>query len=193
MTGGLASGKTCVLGFFRERGAYVVDTDEIVHKLLSPHHPIGKRVISTLGEEVLCGNTLDRRKIAEKVFQNRQLLEEFEQLIHPQVKKEIDALYTRASNSHKYSLFVVEVPLLFECGWEKYFDATIAVVADKELCRERLRAKDPRAVVDYESRSERQLPIEEKAERATFVINNNGTLTSLRLSFEETYQFLTQS
>src|SRR5580700_5876146 len=90
VTGGLAAGKTTVCQIFKELGAYVVSADEIVHQLLSPGTTVGQQVIKLLGSDIISGQELDRKKIAAKVFFQRDLLHLLEEIIHPAVFDEIE-------------------------------------------------------------------------------------------------------
>lgn len=177
VTGGVASGKTTVCQFFKELGAYVVSSDVIVHQLLSPDTNTGKKVIELLGQAIVKDGKLDRQKIAEIVFHNRELLDALEKLLHPLVMEEIDKEYKRAKEQ-KASLFVAEVPLLYEGGFETHFDVVVAVVADK-----------PWVAVQKE-REERQWPQEKKAEFADYVIRNSGSLQALKQLVAKLYNQL---
>ena len=81
ITGNLASGKSTVGRILQEYGAYVVDADEISHNLLSLNTPTGKKVVSLLGPEIVIGNQIDRRKIAEIVFSDSEKLTSLEKIL----------------------------------------------------------------------------------------------------------------
>ena len=174
VTGGLASGKTTVCQILRRLGAYVVDSDEIVHDLLTPHTPLGKDIKNLLGEDVLTDGKFDRKKIAAKVFSNPDQLRALEKILHPAVITEIEKRFQTLKNAQQYTLFVAEVPLLYESDLAKHFDTVIAVIADPKLSRARSKHK-----VDFEERIQRQLAPHEKAARADIVITNNGSLKEL--------------
>lgn len=176
ITGGPASGKSTVCRFFKECGAYVLSADDIVHQLLTTESEIGQQVIALLGKDIVTHHHIDRTKIAEKVFEDKTLLEALEGLLHPAVKKEILHQYDQVAHSQSHPLFVVEIPLLFEAGWEDAFDMTIAVIADTDTCRKRFE----QGPEEYERRLQRQLPPKEKAKRANTIILNNGTLEEMR-------------
>ena len=111
VTGGIASGKSTVTGVFQKLGAFVVSADQIAHQCLSPSSPLSYQVVSLLGTEVLSGDSIDRKKVAEVVFGNADLLHKLEALIHPYVAEEIKNSWQNAKNAQKYPLFVAEVPL----------------------------------------------------------------------------------
>lgn len=178
ITGNLASGKSTVGHILQEYGAYVVDADEIVHNLLSPHTPIGKKVIELLGPEIIVRNQIDRNKISELVFSDFKKLRSLEKILHPAVREEINRCFDSVKNNPSYQFFVAEVPLLYEADMEKDFDSVIAVVADENIARARFKG------TQMEKREARQQSSSDKASKADFVITNNGDLSDLRSSVE---------
>lgn len=177
ITGALASGKSTLCRLLEELGGYYVSADELVHELLSPQTPLGQQVIQLLGEEVLVGDRFDKEAVANKVFEDPRLLEELEKILHPAVRKEIEKHYRQ---THTSPLFIVEIPLLFETGFDQEYDVTVAVVTNKRFSE---RADDAK-------RKRRQLSQEEKAKRADFIIENNGTLEDLKRAAKQLYQEL---
>jgi dephospho-CoA kinase len=175
ITGGLASGKTTVCKVFRKQKAYVVDSDAIVHKLLSPDTQAGLQVVRLLGSNILIDGKIDRKKIALLVFSNPDKLHALEAILHPAVKKEIESEYSRVKDDPSYTFFVAEVPLLYETQMEKMFDTVIAVIADPVVAKNRF----PSGEKEYLLRMERQDRMESKAQKADFTIVNNGDLASL--------------
>lgn len=194
VTGGLACGKSTVCRFFRDLGAKVISADEIVHQLLSPTTALGQKVIKLLGPNVVSNNQIDRSKVAERVFQQPELLRALEEILHPAVYEEMKRLYKKVSESKPdHSLFVAEIPLLFEAGFESFFDTTITVVAAEELCYERFQQSTGGNKDEYALRSARQLDIKEKAARADYILVNNGTLAELKNSVNQMFNNLTQA
>lgn len=184
ITGGLASGKSTVCQFFQELGAYVVSADAIVHGLLKPQTDLGQKILRLLGSDILQNGKIDRQKIAEKVFRNPDQLIKLEQLIHPAVLEEIARLYEQVRREKKYTLFVVEMPLLFEIGAEPFYDASIAVVTDATAAKKRFMAAG-HTQQEYEERMRRQLSPEDKATRARYTLLNNGSKADLRKEVEK--------
>lgn len=186
----MSSGKSTVCRFLADLGAYVIDADEVVHRLLSPDTAVGRKVIDLLGLEILVEGQLDRAKIAKKVFSQPLLLHSLENILHPAAREEIAMRYQQVTREQKYPLFVAEISLLYEAGWEKDYDRVIAVVADPAFCRQRFLGKTKGALEDYEKRMQRQLLPEEKAARADDVIVNNGDRAQLRSAVEKLYPTL---
>lgn len=180
VTGGLACGKSSVCHVFKEFGAYVISSDEIVHQLLSPDTNIGRQIIDLLGSGILSNGLFDHKKIASKVFNSPDELQKLEQIIHPAVLEEVKRKYNTASADSSYTIFVAEIPLLFEVGAEEYFDRTIAVTSDNSICCKRFQDKTGYSHEDYEKRVAMQLTPQEKAEKADFVIANDASLGELK-------------
>ncbi|HSX10689.1 MAG TPA: dephospho-CoA kinase [Chlamydiales bacterium] len=179
ITGGVASGKTSVCRFFEELGAYVVNADAIVHELLTPDTDLGQQIIRQLGNEIIKNGQISRRIVAEKAFKDPATLKKLEELLHPAVLQKIEELYVSACRADRYSSFVVEIPLLFEIGADKFYDVAIAVLADEAIARKRFeQAGFPKT--EYDLRMNRQLKPEKKAAKARYTIHNNGSMEELR-------------
>lgn len=192
VTGGLSSGKSSVCHFFKELGAYVVSADEIVHQLLSPKTAIGQQVINLIGQDILVEGRIDRKKIAKKVFTQPSLLKSLESILHPAVRIEIEKQYEFMKAHNLASIFIVEIPLLFETESHSLFDDTICVIADHNICQKRFIESMHSTKEEFEKRNNRQMDTKEKAKQATFVINNNGSLAELKETVKKLYQELTK-
>lgn len=192
ITGGLSSGKSTVCGLFKACGACVVSADEIVHQLLTPNTPVGQQVINLLGPEILTHQNIDRKKIGKKVFTNPALLGQLEKILHPAVLNEIDKRHKQVSNRQEFSLFVAEIPLLYESESHTFFDFVITVVADEKLSKKRFKEATGHPETEYELRMGRQMKPSEKAAKADFVIQNNGSLEDLKTQVLEIYSQITK-
>jgi dephospho-CoA kinase len=177
LTGGLGAGKSEALKALGELGAATLSTDAVVHELLQGDE-LRAEVVERLGPDVAPGGSLDRSRIADAVFGDDDARGWLEGFLWPRVgarvaewKAEVDTADPPPPAA------VVEVPLLFESGMDAACDHTIAVIADEAIRAERAGARGHAAV---ESRAGRQLPQSEKAERADFVIRNDGGLDELK-------------
>lgn len=179
ITGGVASGKTSACQFFRELGAYVVNADSIVHELLKPDTSLGQQVIQLLGPDVLHHGKIDRKRVAQKVFGDLERLKALEKLLHPAVLCRIEELYRDAIEEGSHTCFIVEIPLLYEIGLESFYDVIITVQTEEHFARQRF-AKEGFQSQEYDQRMKRQFPSREKASRADYVLQNNGSLEDLR-------------
>jgi dephospho-CoA kinase len=193
VTGGLSAGKTTVCNIFKELGAYVVSADEIVHELLSPGSALSQKVANLLGVDIASEAVLDRKKIAAKVFSQPRLLHALEGLLHPAVFDEIEKRYQKVFAERTHPLFIAEVPLLFEVDGEEKFDAVISVLASPDQCRKRFVAHTDNPIEEFERRMQRQIAPEQKAIRAHFAIENNGTLEELRAQVKNLYTYLREN
>lgn len=171
MTGGVAAGKSEALAAFARIGVATVSSDQLVHDLLE-REPVISEIEARWGPEVLVDGRVDREAIGRRVFSDRAELEWLESLVHPLVRQEIES-WVEAVGS---GVAVVEVPLLFEGTFHDRFDATVAVVADEAVRRERAGA---RTQAGLEGREARQLSQAEKAEMADHVIVNDGSVEDL--------------
>lgn len=193
VTGGLSCGKSSFCRILEELGAYVVSSDKIVHQLLSSDTTLSQEVINLLGPAILINQRIDRSRIANLVFNDLELLQSLEALIHPMVYKEIDREYqTQKNRTDPPPLFIAEVPLLFESDGQSYFDITIAVLADIEICFKRFTHKTDGDRLGFNHRIARQLPISDKATLADYVIMNEGTFSDLKEKAQKLYTELRQ-
>lgn len=179
VTGDIASGKSTICRFFEELGCYVVSSDDLVNELLIPNSEIGKKIISLLGDQILQKGKLDKKKIAEKVFSSPALLDQLEKLLHPEVQRLIEERYLEAL-AHPPSLFLAEVPLLFEAKLEKFYDVIILVTAESKLRAKRFHSSRLFSLSELKRREGRLLPFAEKVKRSHFIIENNGDEVALR-------------
>lgn len=181
LTGGIAAGKSEALRILGELGAETLSTDAIVHELLGTD-AVRDRLAERWGDEVAPEGAVDRGKVAAIVFDRPAELTWLESVLHPLVGERV-ITWRRALSDHP-GVAVVEIPLLFEGSMAEMFDATVAVVADDE---ERRRRAASRGTGELEARSGRQLSQDEKAERATHVVVNDGSLEGLEERLRSLY------
>ncbi len=179
VTGGLASGKSTVCNYLKNFGAFTISADGIVHQLLTPETAVGKKVIAYLGPDSVKLGKIDRKYISELIFSDTKKLKGLEKILHPAVLEEIEREYERVKNLKTFSFFVAEIPLLYECAWQSYFDDIVAVVASKDLSKERYQKMAKAPSDDYEKRMQRQMTVEEKQKLSKLTIINNGSLEDL--------------
>jgi dephospho-CoA kinase len=173
LTGGIGAGKSETLAAFERAGAATLSTDRVTHDLLGDDE-VRAALVERWGEGVAPGNAIDRNKVGEIVFADRDELTFLEGVMHPRVG--VHVLEWRQALGPDVEVAIVEVPLLFEAAMEDAFDATVAVVADDEIRDARLRERDHAGLA---GREERQLDQAEKERRADHVIRNDGSLEEL--------------
>jgi dephospho-CoA kinase len=176
LTGGIGVGKSTALAALESLGAAVLSTDRVVHELYESDD-VRALVTERFGAAAAPGGMVDRAAIAERAFATPDDRAWLEEILWPRVGARISSWRQELERlSPPPRVAVVEVPLLFESGMERAFDATIAIVADEQVRRERASARDHRSL---DERTARQLSQEEKAARATYVVANNGTVEQL--------------
>ena len=177
LTGGLGAGKSEALRALGELGAATLSTDVVVHELLATDE-LRELVVERLGPDVAPAGVLDRSLIAERIFADEDLRGWLEGLLWPRVGERVASWYAEQERADPPPrAAIVETPLLFEAGMEDHYDHTVAVVADEEVREQRAAARGHAALA---SRTGRQLPQEEKAQRADFVVRNDGSLDELK-------------
>lgn len=182
LTGGLGAGKSTALEALRRLGADTISSDAIVHELYEGPE-LRDAVVARWGGEVARDGAVDRAAIAERAFASEAERRWLEQQIWPLVGTRVaEWLAAARARSPAPRAAVVETPLLFEAGLGDAYDATIAVIADERLRAERAAARGHAAVGE---RDARQLPQEEKARLATFVVRNDGTVEQLEQQLSE--------
>ena len=180
LTGGLGSGKSTALAALQRLGAATISTDAVVHALYESDAVVDA-VVGRWGPEVVGpAGAVDRGAIARRVFGEPAEREWLEGLLWPLVGERVWAFRTEQEAADPApKAAVVETPLLFEAGMDAMYDATIAVVADEEVRRARAAARGHEAV---DERAARQLTQDEKAQRATFVVRNDGSEADLEVA-----------
>lgn len=177
LTGGLGSGKSTALAALERLGAVVISTDAAVHGLYVDDDELRDAVVARWGEEVAPGGTVDRGAVARHAFASADERGWLEGRIWPKVGQAvIDFRRGADAASPPPRAAVVETPLLFEAGMDGLYDATIAVVADEAVRARRAAARGHEAV---DERAQRQLTQQEKADRASYVVENSGTVDEL--------------
>jgi dephospho-CoA kinase len=173
LTGGIGAGKSEALAAFERLGAATLSTDRVAHDLLDDDE-VRAALTERWGEEIARGGSIDREKVSEIVFNDRDELAWLESVTHPRVGAHV--LEWRQNLGPDVEVAVVEVPLLFEAAMEDAFDATLAVVAEDELRDARLRERGQGGLAGREGR---QLDQAEKERRADHVIRNDASLEEL--------------
>ena len=182
LTGGIASGKSTVSKYLAEKGFKVYDADKIA-KNISEEKYVQEEIITTFGDKILDRNgNIDRKKLKEIVFENKDKLKKLNGIIHPKV---ID-FYKKLKEKNTDEMIIFDVPLLFESGLDKICDKILVVISDYEVQLDRIVERDK---IDRELASKivkAQLSNEERIKKADIVIENNSNLEDL---FEKVERF----
>jgi dephospho-CoA kinase len=180
ITGNIGSGKSTVAALLREMGYPVLDADLLAERA----RELKKAELKALFPEAFRGEELDRRRLAQLVFQDPQRLKALEDLIHPEVRRLLEAELARL----EAPLVFVEIPLLFEKGWEERLQGTLLVAAPLEERLKRVMARSGLSREEVLARERAQMPEEEKRRRATWVLENRGSLEELKAQVQALLQ-----
>lgn len=184
LTGGIASGKSTVAGFFRDLGAPLIDSDSIAHQSLSSSGAAFHAVVDAFGETILTdAGEIDRALLGRMVFSDGAQRELLNSIVHPVVEQRIAGLLDSYRQSAARAV-IVDVPLLFEVGWESRFDLVALVFVSDAIQLERLVRRSGWPMEEARRRIEAQWPLHRKMEKADFIIDNSGTPGNTRVQVE---------
>ncbi|WP_339172776.1 dephospho-CoA kinase [Paenibacillus sp. FSL H7-0943] len=177
LTGGIASGKSTVSALLVNKGARLVDADVIAREVMLPGHEVLAAAAKQFGKEILFPDgTLNRAKLGEIVFQDPVALQTLNNLTHPAIRQEIkDRMYSMEQEEPK-RLIIVDIPLLFESGLETLFHEIVVVYVPREMQIARLIERNRLSLEEAEARLNAQMDIEQKRNKADYIIDNSGDL-----------------
>lgn len=175
LTGGIATGKSYCLGRFARRGVPIIDADVLAHALVRRDEPAWNAVRERFGNEVLQSNgEIDRVKLAAIVFRDADARRDLESIIHPAVYSAVVSWYGALADAPPY-FAVADIPLLYETGHEGEFDCVIVTWCPPSVQVARITERNGLTAQQALERLEAQMPIDEKARRADYVIRTDGT------------------
>ena len=178
ITGGIASGKSTVTNFLRQKGFQVVDADALVHQLQKPGGRLFKALVQHFGQEIILENgELNRPLLASLIFSNPEEREWSKQIQGEIIREELARLRDQLAQTEE--IFFMDIPLLFEQDYSAWFDETWLVYVEPDVQMERLMKRDQLSKDLAISRLSAQWSLEEKKGLASQVIDNNGSQDQL--------------
>lgn len=189
LTGGIACGKSTVSRRLRERpGVVVVDADMLAREVVDTGTPGHQEVVKVFQDRVpglvKADGSLDRTKLGSYVFSNSKALEELNAITHPLIHRAIIRESARAY-AKGAAVCVLDVPLLFEAGLDRWCAATLCVVCDPEIQLQRLKERDPQlSDEDARARIEANGRGKPRDRRADYLIDNSGTVSELHAQID---------
>ena len=176
LTGGTGSGKGFVSERLRARGAYVIDADEVAHKIIEKGKPAYDEIVGYFGREILDGNDeIIRKKLGGIVFSDRRKLDFLNSCTHKYINMEIIRMIDEAKNQNeKYSAVVIDAPLLAEAGLTDICDAVWVVYADSEVRVKRIMNRDSITEEQARNRIASQKSWEEYKSLGAVIIDNSS-------------------
>ena len=169
ITGGIGSGKSTVCSIFKCLGIPVFQADEEGRRILAEDKEAKEEVVKLFGGDVLSNNQLDRKKIADVVFSDKQKLEQLNAIIHPRVRQ----AFLDWAKKQETKFVIDEAAILFESGAYKVLDAVIVVTAPEKLRIARVMKRDGISEAAIRDRMKNQWSYAEKIKKAAFVIQND--------------------
>ncbi len=193
VTGGIATGKTIAAEMIEELGAHTIDFDVLSRKVVEPGKRAWNEIVAHFGEHILQEDgTIDRKKLADVVFNNEEQRAALETFVHPRIAEEFAAFVTEHVSREPEAVVQAVVPLLFETEMQHVFDIVLVVYALEEVQIERLMNRDG---IDRQSAAAMvatQWPIENKKHLGDFVVDNSGSLDDTRAQIEDVWKKIQQ-
>ena len=178
ITGTIASGKSEVCNYIKQRRIPVFDCDGYAHLALLSTQPTYSKIVSAMGEEILDANKeIDRKKLASCIFSDEEKRIALNKIVHPFVK---EGMLRYAKRQSEEDVVFVEVPLLFETGWLDLFDAIVVVTCDKEIAIDRMMENRNYSEEEANARYDSQLDPQVQMDQADYIITNNGSWSDLK-------------
>jgi dephospho-CoA kinase len=184
LTGGFGSGKSLVLKIIRDEAIPVLQTDKIGHDLLRDPKII-KALVKKFKKNILTAhNRINRKKLAKEAFRNLRSQKCLNKILHPPIRRRIEKWVSKQTKKNKHNIIlIVEVPLLFEAGYDRWFDRTICISSPKPVRHKRL-LKLGWSREEINQREKLQWPQNKKNRMADQVIFNTGTPRELRYTIQ---------
>lgn len=177
LTGGIAAGKSTVSRMLTDRGAALVDLDQIAREVVTPGQAALRLIAERFGPAVLnADGTLNRARLGEIVFSDEAERKALEAITHPAIRARMLERMEAFQSERPERLVVVDVPLLYESGLQSYFEQIMVVYVPRSVQLERLMKRNGLSEEEANRRIGAQMDIEEKKRMADIVIDNSGSL-----------------
>jgi len=191
LTGGIATGKSTVSAIFENAGAVIIDADRIARDIVKKDLPAYREIVKNFGESVLqTDGEIDRGLLGDIIFNDPQKKQLLNRIVHPHVKKETNRQLMQIEKSDPNAIVILDIPLLIEAEMQNDLSEVIVVYAPEHIQLSRLKQRDHISETEALARIRSQMPIEEKKELATVVIDNSGTLEDTRKQTIEIFKNL---
>lgn len=190
LTGGIASGKSTVSAELRKQNIPIFDADEVSRNVVAKGSKGLELVVAAFGKEYLTeAGEMNRSKIAELVFSNKQALHTLEEIIHKTVWEAAEE-FLATCRSKAVPIAILDVPLLIECGWHEKVDVVWLVAIDKQQQIQRAMKRSGMSEAEVVARINAQMSLEEKKKHADVIIDNSGALENTLKSVNQELQKL---
>lgn len=175
LTGGIATGKSTVVSLFKRLNFPIVDADVIAREIVEIGTPALKKVITAFGSEIVNPDaSLNRKKLGEIIFSDEKQRKKLNEVLSPFLKEAI--LTQIADKKNQSSLVIVDIPLLYEGGYDQFVDKVAVVYVPEEIQLSRLMKRDNLTRYEAQQRIKSQLSIEKKKEKADIIFDNQKSI-----------------
>jgi dephospho-CoA kinase len=177
LTGSIGTGKSAVASMLADMGAHIIDTDRIAREVVEPGCPALADIEAEFGREVLNPDgTLNREKLRDLIIRDPEMRSKLNAITHPRINAVVMERIVSFGRLNDGMPIIIDVPLLFESGWDRFFPEAIVVYAPVPVQVDRLMARDRLDRKTAELTIDAQMSIEDKKSRARYVIDNSGGL-----------------
>ena len=190
LTGGIGSGKTSVSSVFEKLGIPVIDTDVIAHDLVNNNESVLQQIADTFGTDVLKLNgELNRKKLAQLVFNDNENKQSLERILHPRIKSEVLHQIKRLSSSRNPPAYlIIVVPLLIESNYHDIIDRILVVIADEAVRIARVQKRDSRPLNEIRAIINNQVDDSTRLSEADDIIENNNDINMIEKQVENLHE-----
>ncbi len=191
LTGNIASGKSTVAQYLKSLGAIIIDADEVAKEVVAPGN-LGHLLLSqNFGPQYFNADaSLNRKKLAAKVFADPKELQKLNELLHPIIIKKCKELLDLAQKQNPSVVYVLDAPLLIEVGLDKLVDEVWLVETTDDIRLARIMQRDGLSATEAKRRIKSQMPQKEKESYAKLVLHNNGTEEALQKTVDAAWDKL---
>ena len=192
ITGGIGSGKSAVVEILKGKGLPVLSADAISHEIMTPGSEVVERLASVFGADILVGEerALDRKCLADKAFARPENTAKLNEIVQNAIRTELTDRMTVLKYRDPEQLIIVEIPLLYEAGWDDLCDKVWCITASEKVRISRVMQRDGLSRRQAKMRVKRQMDEGEKTAKADVVIYNEGSMEELNEKVEKALQYM---
>ena len=193
LTGGVATGKSTVAAMFGALGCLIIDADRLAREVVEPGQPAHAQIVSAFGRGILRPDGgIDRKALGTVVFADPAERERLESFTHPAIRARVRARLAELRAAGFEGVVILDAPVMVESGDSRDVDRLVVVTADEPAQVARQQARDGLGAEDARRRIRSQMPLDEKARLADYVIDNAGELGATEARVREVHRSLCQ-
>lgn len=193
LTGSIGTGKSTAASMLENLGAHIIDTDLIAREVVEPGQPALEEIRDTFGEKVIHEDgTLNREVLRDEIIRNPDSRNTLNLITHPRINAIVMDRIKYFNSLNDGMPVIIDVPLLFESGWDRFFPRVILVYVPVEIQLERLMSRDTLDMKTAELTVGAQISIDEKKAKASYIIDNSRSTDETRRQVEDVFKMLRQ-